>query len=712
MPALLVTAALLGLALGVMPLAPASLLAVLLCALLAGLLLVRSASLRGARLLGRGVALALVLLLALAWGSAHRPRPAAQDPVQLLQTAGDSAEIQLQGTLLRDAPSPLPEEGCSLPLQSAGGRVQLRLNPCQPLQEGWRVAVSGTLLRPRPGPHPLLAGSAERLAREGIWSELRVRELQVLQRPATPIADLRRRMAAALIGRGGADLGGLWAALVLGSAVVPVPQAVREAFRVAGLSHALAASGFHLTVLLGAVMAVARPLAPPLRWLAAAGAMGLFLLLAGPQPSVVRAVLMAAVAFAVLESGRRSRPLGILALTVLAMLLWSPSWLLDLGFQLSVAATAGLLLSASDLESVFKRGLPTWLAAALSVPVAACLWTLPLQLLHFGALPLYAVPANLLAAPLLTPLTLGAMAMAVLSVLPGTAPLLGLLAVPLAPLTRLLLLITQGFAQLPMAQWQLGKPLPWLVLLLSVGLVPWLLPREWPLPREWLLSERWRRLAALRPRTLGAVLVLLVMVLHAGVLLQDQLLLVHQPRGDLLVARHHGRAALVSTSADGRLCRQASQLALGLGVQRYDWAVVLDPVASDSPACWQALSPTWLAAVEGLPVLQPGMRLQSPGLGLRLIGPTALVHELAIQAHPWLLLPDRQSFWAWLQAGERQRQRAAWLGFVPRLQERQQLLAAGISEVWISGERPQRAQAWPAHWRASGASGSLQAGIR
>jgi hypothetical protein len=99
-------------------------------------------------------------------------------------------------------------------------------------------------------------------------------------------------------------------------------------------------------------------------------------------------------------------------------------------------------------------------------------------------------------------------------------------------------------------------------------------------------------------------------------------------------------------------------------------------------------------------------------LGLRLIGPTALVHELAIQGRPWLLLPDRQSFQAWRTAGDRHRDRAVWLGFVPRLEERQQLIAAGIGEAWISGERPQRAQAWPAHWRASGASGSLQAAIR
>ncbi|MFM8524352.1 MAG: ComEC/Rec2 family competence protein, partial [Cyanobacteriota bacterium] len=302
MPALLVAVALLGLALGVISPELPSLLAVVLAVVLVaslGLLRLGRQSRCSLTTLGcRGALLALVLMLTIVWGALHRPQPGPEDPVRRLEPPSASRQVELQGTLLRDAPSPLPAEGCSLPLQTAGGRVQLRLHPCQALQEGWVVAVSGDLSVPPTGPHPLLAGPAQRLARDGLWSQLRVRQLQVVRRPPTPIADLRRRMAAALIGLGGADLGGLWAALVLGSAVVPVPAAVRESFRVAGLSHALAASGFHLTVLLGAVRAVARPLPAPLRWTAAGGAMGVVLLLAGPQPSVVRAVVMAAVAFA------------------------------------------------------------------------------------------------------------------------------------------------------------------------------------------------------------------------------------------------------------------------------------------------------------------------------------------------------------------------------------------------------------------------------
>merc|ERR1739841_379992 len=96
------------------------------------------------------------------------------------------------------------------------------------------------------------------------------------------------------------------------------------------------------------------------------------------------------------------------------MLLLHPAWARSLGFQLSAAATAGLMLTAPALEQALIQRLPRrcrWLAPALSVPLAAMAWTLPLQLLHFGSTPLYALPANLLAAPLLAPLTLSAIAL-------------------------------------------------------------------------------------------------------------------------------------------------------------------------------------------------------------------------------------------------------------------------------------------------------------
>jgi len=334
-------------------------------------------------LLGLGLAGLLVL-----WAQLNQPRPQPGDLVGLLPASRPVLSVRRRLQLLEDPRADASGGGCRALAQLPVGRTELLFRPCPTLQLGWQLEVEGRLQRPGRALHPLLAGPAERLQRQGVWTQLRVRRWRLLERPVTPIADLRRRMAAALLQAGGPAAGGVLAALVLGSAVVPLPVEVREAFRASGLSHALAASGFHLTVLLGAVMAVGRLAPRPLRWLLAFGAMGLFLLLAGPQPSVVRAVLMGALAFALQEARRHPRPLGVLLVCVVLVLVARPGWLLDVGFQLSVAATAGLLLSARPQEQWLAARMPRWLAAAVAVPLAASLWTLPLQLLHFGALPL------------------------------------------------------------------------------------------------------------------------------------------------------------------------------------------------------------------------------------------------------------------------------------------------------------------------------------
>jgi len=643
MPAVAVSLALLALACGVLPLGWAGALlglAVLLAAALALPALGRS---------GRRLGLAAVLLLLWLWGLQAQPAPGPGDPVGLIPLEQPSAPVRLQGQLLGD-PQAQAGGGCRVLLQAARGRTELSFSRCPSLREGWHVEVQGRLRRPRPASHPLLAGPAERLVRQGVWSQLRVQHWQVLSRPFTPVADLRRHMAEALLAAGGAEAGAVLAALVLGSAVVAVPLPVREAFRVSGLSHALAASGFHLTVLLGVVMACARHGPKPLRWVMALGAMLLFLLLAGPQPSVVRAVAMGAMAFAVQESGRRVRPLGVLLLCGLLMLVPAPRWLLDVGFQLSMAATAGLMLCATPLELALRQWrLPGWLAGGLAVPVAASLWTLPLQLLHFGSLPPYAVAANLVVAPLLSPLTLGAMALALAAVL--LPPLVTPLAWPLVPMARVLIAVARWFAALPMAQWSVGRPLPGLVLLLSLGLLPWLLPR-----REGPRQGWWR------PAGLG--LLVAAVSLHLGLLRGDQVLAVQEGPRHWLLARHGGRAALVSLSADALSCSRARQLALGVGVQRFDWLLLLDPVAPAEPACWQPLSAT---TVQGL---QQGQRLLSPGLEVRSISPDSQALLLQAGRQRWGLLPDRQALWSWRRLPLPPVDRL-WWGFKPSRAERQ-----------------------------------------
>ena len=195
------------------------------------------------------------MLRGVLWGA---PTPRRSDPSRLIQTP--AANVELNGRLLSDVrrfPS-----GCSVLLEvdriealRVEGRTELQLPDCSaPLLQGWRVHVTGVLRRPMRGAHLLSPGSAERLARQGSWSQLRVEAIELLQRPWTPLADLRRAVSQRLQQAVGTRRGGVLAALVLGSAQVQLPEDIREAFRIAGLSYALAASGFHLSVLPGSVL--------------------------------------------------------------------------------------------------------------------------------------------------------------------------------------------------------------------------------------------------------------------------------------------------------------------------------------------------------------------------------------------------------------------------------------------------------------------------
>ena len=606
------------------------------------------------------------MLRGVLWGA---PTPSRADPSRLIQAP--PAAVAISGRLLADVrrfPS-----GCSgllevdrVEARGVEGRTELQLPECPvPLLQGWRVQATGVLRRPLPAVHPLLPGSAERLARQGSWSQLRAESIEVLQRPWTPLADLRRDVAQRLQQAMGPRRGGFLAALVLGSAQVQLPEDIRAAFRMAGLSHALAASGFHLSVLLGSVLMLARRWPPGLRLPLAAMALLLFVCLAGAQPSVVRAVVMAAMALLIRESGHHSRPVGVLVLTLSGMLLLRPAWALSIGFQLSAAATAGLILTAPRLEQAVQAWLPDrcqGLAAALSIPMAALLWTLPLQLLHFGAMPLYALVANLVVAPLLAPLTLLAM-LSVLLVLVVPTAVLPLLLWPVHQLAGLVITMAGWISHWPGAQLLTGRPQAWVVALLVLGLLPWLLG------------------AAPCCRRLSLIPMATALLVHGLVQFGDGLVAVERFGRHWLLARHRGRAALVSTHSDARSCRMAKKLAAVHGHARLDWVMLLDPVATDVLACWQALAHRVEAPQQGRSPIAIGQVLRSTGLSVQRLQQRSGALVMKVGRQRWQLFPSPQALWT-LQdqqrSGPQQVFTGIWLGFKPSKPQRRWLLEHGV----------------------------------
>lgn len=167
------------------------------------------------------------------------------------------------------------------------------------------------------------------------------------------------------------------------------------------LSHLTAVSGANCALVVGLAFAAAALCGASrrVRVVVSLAALGGFVVLVTPEPSVARAAVMAAVAMLAVALGRPAAGIAVLSLAVTLLLATDPWLSTSLGFALSTAATGALLLLARPLAAGLQRWMPRALALALSVPLAAQLACGPLLVLISPSVPVYGVVANLLAAP-------------------------------------------------------------------------------------------------------------------------------------------------------------------------------------------------------------------------------------------------------------------------------------------------------------------------
>ena len=258
-----------------------------------------------------------------------------------------------------------------------------------------------------------------------------------------------------------------------------LPAGLRTALSRAGISHLLAVSGLHLSILL----AVCGKLGDLLLWSRKRKALysGLccltMIVLAGFSASVLRAALMAGLALGAPLRGRRGDGLTGLGFAAAILLLCNPAAVWELSFLLSCGATLGILLLARPLARLWpaarrsRWGSLLWESACVSL--AAQLGTLPITALSFGYLPAYSLLSNLL----VLPLVYGVMVFAFL-----TLPCL-LLGVGVYPFTVArcfaggIAALARGIAGLPgavlpcVAPWQWTVPAIFAVLLLAAALL-------------------------------------------------------------------------------------------------------------------------------------------------------------------------------------------------------------------------------------------------
>lgn len=236
---------------------------------------------------------------------------------------------------------------------------------------------------------------------------------------------VRARFAAACRDTLPADQAAMLPALVLGDTAA-VSTATTAEFRTAGLTHLTAVSGANVTIVCGAVLLSAGLIGPRPAVLLAALALVVFVVVVQPTASVLRAAVMGAITLLAVVSGRRRQAIPVLAATVLALMVAAPQLAVDLGFALSVSATAALVVLAPIWSArLVNRGWPKPLAAAVCVAAAAQLITAPLIAAVSGQFSVVSVLANLAVAVVIAPITvLGTAAAALVTLWPSGAELL------------------------------------------------------------------------------------------------------------------------------------------------------------------------------------------------------------------------------------------------------------------------------------------------
>lgn len=342
-------------------------------------------------------AVALVVGVISGWGAAMRRSATAEAVVPV-------GPIELVGQVTAD-PRPGPQ-GVSFAMRPSA----LRSGTAWLEWQGPRLRIDAAEVRVAAGEPVRVAGSLAaltgRFRGDVVAGQVRASDVERLGAAPSPLMRtgnaLRARVLGALDAGAASPSGALLSGFLVG-AVEDLPKADFEALRRTGLSHFVAVSGSNVALFLAGWWLVTGPLGWGPRRRAAVGLLGvaLFVVITRWEPSVVRAGAMAGFVLVGRGVGIAVSPWTALGSAVAASLAVSGELAFDLGFQLSVAATAGIIVGSP----MWVSRTPRWAWTALGATISAQVAVAPLLLARFGTVPLLAPVANLVAAPLVAAAT-------------------------------------------------------------------------------------------------------------------------------------------------------------------------------------------------------------------------------------------------------------------------------------------------------------------
>lgn len=582
---------------------------------------------------------AIVAVLAAIYFQLRIPQPNDND-LSYQITASESKLVTVSGTILTE-PRLNNSQRLKFLLRATEidrqERVSGKLYTTVPLLQGTglypgqQIELRGILYLPQPANNPDSFDFKEYLARQGVFAG--ISGLEIVSRTQTePVWGwwkIRRRIVQSQVRGLGSPVGQLVSSMVLGRKAVDLPSEIRDRFIEAGLAHVLAASGFHVSLLLGIILKLTNRLAAKPRLIVGIGTLILYLGLTGVQASVFRACLMGTAVLIALAMETKVKPLGSLLMAATIILLYDPLFIGDLGFQLSFLATFGLIVTVPGVQAKLDW-LPPTITTLVAVPLAASIWVLPLLSYTFNTVATYSIVVNILCTPLITIVSLGGMISAIAALI---FPALGSTIASLLFYPALLLMaVVEFFTNLPGSTWAIGQvSLGVLLTIYGLLILVWL--NKWWGKRWWLAL--WLTIALILSTIIFGSDRLQVTVLAA----QKSQIVVVQDRGEVILI-NSGQNNQAKYTVLPFLARQ--------GINQIDYAISIDK-ASNSETEWaeilkrvkikhlvQSLNTSYLFdyKVENLP---PANEITTDSVRLSINEKLATV-KLQIAERTWLII--------------------------------------------------------------------------
>jgi competence protein ComEC len=602
--------------------------------------------------------------LAVLYFQMRSPQPSQTDISRLIKNADEMQQVMVTGTIAShprinrsqrvqfDLEVDSVTAPAAKPIPKVSGTLYVTVPRSQDSQlyPGRTVSITGSLYKPKAASNPGGFDFQQHLLQKGIFAGLTGREMKFSAAIAPPFLwSIQQRMIQAQALWIDPQVGHLISAMVTGRNGVDLDYELQDRFSRVGLSHALAASGTQVSLLAGIVLILTQRLNRWVRLGIGIGTLLMYVGLTGIEPSVVRAAIMGAIVFFAVTIERQTKPLSLLLMVATVMLLWNPIWIWNLGFQLSFLATLGLVVTVAKLTA-WLDWLPTRIAPLIAVPIAAYLWTLPLQLYAFGVVSPYCILINIASSLFITIISIGGMASALFAVI---YPPLGSASAWIVQFPTIAFLkISELGDRLPGNAFAIGK-ISILQVLLIYGIYLLILWQP-QIKKQWWIAA-----------IVGLVIIAAPAAYTATNL--SQITLLSTSKDPVVVLRHQGKTGLINIGNETDVRFTVLPFLKQQGINHIDWAIDPDlqtfdmahwkqmvaslpirlfySVLADTPkaiaeftAAYRSLQQEIVARHGTVLQLSSHQKIQSGTITTQLISNHPRILQIQIQQQTWLLL--------------------------------------------------------------------------